>query len=160
MESTGHTGYGKPHFRWFQLQQRLQFRQSKFLFIHQVFGATADDGVEVRLNLEKHLAWNVVLEFGSQNPDQVAMPSPFRHVHCPLSAGIPERPPRAQIDQALDHRNFRAVPGSLMQRGVPGRSTGPGGIDPTPGPGWVPPFPGFGKKIEHAGPFGIPGCIC
>ena len=58
------------------------------------------------------------------------MASPVGNIHGAFALGILVSAPSALIDQPLNHRNGSTMPGSLVQRSVPGRTAATGSVDP------------------------------
>ena len=65
-------------------------------------------------------------------------------VYGTLAASVLMRPPSSETDQLLDHGDWSTVPGSLVERSVPGGSIGSGGVDP---------LSMSGQQLQYTGPF-------
>ena len=71
-------------------------------------------------------------------------------VYGPLAASVLMRAPSSETDQLPDHGDWSTVPGSLVERSVPGRSTGSGGVDP---------LSMSGQQIQYTGPIAALGSV-
>ena len=128
-EAAVHAWHREPHLRFLELQQWLQLWQPESFCLNKPFRPTADDSVEVSLHFQQHSERYVVLVLWSQRAEQVSMPLPVGNVHRAFATGVLVGAPSTETDQLLDHRDWGTVPGSLVQRGVPGRSARSGTVD-------------------------------